>query len=191
MTIHLIQPREEFGPPERIEELRECWRRNDAVFDRVTVPPGRPTFSEMFDLCLPSCINVIANSDIYFDSLGLHNLKAAYFTDAGQLRDSRQCFAMSRWDVDEDGHAKLWNHADSQDAWVIYGMGCDIDAPFPMGVPGCDNALAYILDAAGFVVSNPSLTIRAYCLRNAYVAAEEPKPYRIPPPYKLVTPTAL
>ncbi len=190
--LHLVQPRELFGPPERQAELLECWRLNDAVFDAVKAPKGRPTFNELFALCKPDAVNVIANSDIYFDQDSvdlLHNL------------GSKECFALSRWDEEEFGRYRLWDHADSQDAWCFRGIPQGIDAPFTMGIPGCDNNIAWLIDQAGYVVRNPSRTIRAYHLHNvewrSYLADPEGKARggqkmeRIPPPYKLVKPTTL
>lgn len=197
MNVRLIQPRELFGPPERWEELRTCWERNAEVFDEVEVAAGRATFTEMFAMCKPGCLNVIANSDIYFDADGVDLMRAQFEPANGPTK----VFALSRWDVDADGNATHYNHADSQDAWVIYGGPRNIDAPFTMGVPGCDNSLAHILAESGFTVTNPSLSIKAYHLHNvrwrSYLHDPEGqarggvKPYRIPPPYKLVKPTAL
>lgn len=194
MRIVLIQPRELFGPPERRKELHACWRTNDATFDRsmVIAPKGRPTFNELFDLCDTEAINVIANSDIYMQPEAREKLRAIA---------PGECWALSRWDVDASGRVSLWDHADSQDVWVFNGKPTGIDAPFTMGVPGCDNALAFLIDQAGYRIINPSRSIRAYHLHNvqwrSYLA--EPggmarggqKMERIPPPYKLVKPTFL
>ena len=43
MNAVLIQPREEFGPPERVTELHQCWAYNDAVFSHVIAQAGTPT----------------------------------------------------------------------------------------------------------------------------------------------------
>ena len=190
--VHLIQPRELFGPPERQAELLECWRLNDGVFDAVTAPKGRPTFSELFALCKPEAVNVIANSDIHFERTGL---------DLMDEICGNECFALSRWDGGKAGGYRLWDHADSQDAWVFRGIPQGINAPFTMGIAGCDNKLAWLIDQAGYVLRNPSRTIRAYHLHNvqwrSYLHDPEgqarggKKIERIPPPYKLVKPTTL
>lgn len=151
MELHLIQSHELFGPPERQEELKECWRRNEGLFDHYTHPEGRPTFSELFAQCKPGVVNIIANADIYFERL-------AHYPEPGQV------WALSRWDVDPTGMAMLWNHLDSQDAWIVSGGPHSVDASFTMGIPGCDNALIHALRMEGFVVTNPSKTIRAYHL---------------------------
>lgn len=194
MRIRLIQPRELFGPPERQEELKTCWAKNDGLFDSYAHPAGHPFFNELFDLCHDNTVNVIANSDIYFDASSAAMILAR--TDWGRIT-----YALSRWDVDEHGSAVLWNHADSQDAWIFGGVPSGIDAPFPMGIPGCDNRLAWLIEQAGYTVLNPSLSIHAYHLHNvkwrSYLADPEGKARggqkmeRIPPPYKLVKPTTL
>lgn len=185
---HLIQCRELFGPPERHLELLECQRRNADVFDEVTSPHGRPTFTELFRLCRPNRINVIVNSDIYFERL-------AHFPEPGQV------WALSRYDVDPTGASALWDHGDSQDSWIVNGGPHEIDAPFPMGIPGVDNALIHILRMAGFTVTNPSKTIRSYHLHlsqyRSYLDGGNGrgrggvKMERVPPPYGFAKPTEL
>jgi len=193
MEIHLIQPRELFGPPERWEELSKCWGINNDLFSELSVVHGKPTFNEMFDYCRGDAVNVICNSDICFDMTS----KAAILGSISR----GTVYALSRWDVDTNGNAVLYDHADSQDAWVFVGKPTGIDAPFTMGVPGCDNHLAWLIKQAGYTVLNPSRTIRAYHLHNvqwrSYLTDPEgrarggQKIGRIPPPYHLVKPTHL
>ena len=189
MKLHLIQPRELFGPEERECELLYCWFINDRIWDKVTAPEGRPTFTEMFRMCKPDMINVIANSDIYFDDTIREPI------GANEVR------ALSRWDIQADGSAKLWDHQDSQDAWIVYGGPHEVDAPFTMGTPGCDNKLLWILREAGWRVTNPSKTIKAYHLHlvdfRSYLSGESGKArggaklYRLPPPYAFCKPHEL
>lgn len=194
MKTHLIQPRELFGPPERQAELRDVWRMNDGLFDITTIPDGRPTFTYLFTLCKPDAVNIIANSDIYFYPEDLMTLAAIPWT-------SSMCFALSRWDIDVNGNATLWEHSDSQDAWIVYGTAKAVNADFTMGVAGCDNRLAHELEQAGYVVTNPSRTIhachlhlvqwRSYLRNHDGTARGGDKIERIPPPYKLIRPTEL
>lgn len=191
VRTHLIQPRELFGPPERQEELKECWRRNEGVFDEYTLPEGRPTFNEMFRLCKPETINVLANSDIYFERWDVGEMHRACAPDV-----RRFVLVLSRWDVKPDGTAIHHDHRDSQDVWVFLGQPEGIDAPFTMGNPGCDNALAWLIKQAGYAVINPSKTIRTYHLHNvpwrSYGEGRGmPKMHRISPPYELVPCTEL
>lgn len=192
MNVNLIQPQEPFGPPERVKELEDCWRRNAKVFDTVIPMNGRPTFNELFAICKPDTINVIANSDIYFGQKDVSLM--------GLMPDGH-CWALSRWDADATGYAKLHDHRDSQDAWVFHGVPKGIDAPFPMGIPGCDNRLLWLIQQAGYRISNPSRTIRAMHLHNvawrSYLADPDgvarggDKIELIPGPYAFAKPTYL
>lgn len=182
----MIQSRDLFGPPERHEELRECWRRNEDVFDIYTHPRGRPSFHDLFKLCRPNMVNVIANSDIYFDAS--IRAKPAF----------GECFALSRWNIDAQGRATHYANSYSQDAWVVEGGPYELDAPFPMGMPGCDNRIAKVLLDAGWVLRNPSKTIKAYHLHNvdwrSYLVGQRgnarggDKIERVEGPYHFVTP---
>jgi hypothetical protein len=185
MNLHLIQPQQLYGPEERQAELRYCWEANAAIFDEVTAIDGRPTFEQMFTLCLPGYVNVIANSDIYFD----HTL-----TEQAHKLHADEVWALSRWD--DKGGANLWpyHRGDSQDAWIIRAGPWSVDAPYPMGVPGCDNAIAHTLRVMGLTVTNPCSKVRAIHLHNTGYRTYgdgrgKPKPYSIPPPYAMVHPS--
>jgi hypothetical protein len=187
MKLHLIQPQELYGPEEREAELLYCWHQNAAIFDVVTAIQGRPDFSELFAMCLPDHVNVIANSDIYFD----HTLR-----ENSDTLDPDQCWALSRWE-DLGGTTLLpYHRSDSQDAWVVRGGPWTVDAPFPMGIPGCDNAIAYELKAMGLDVINPCRTVHAIHLHTSNYRTYgegrgKPKAYRITPPYHWVQPCSL
>lgn len=197
MSVHLIQSADLFGPPERQAELQRVWKINEGLFDRITSPQGHPTFRELFLMCLPGVVNVIANADIHFDPMGLA-LVTKYFS---ALQHQKTVMALSRWDVRPDGKAYLWDHLDSQDAWILYGAPHEIEADFPMGVAGCDNRLLHNLRAAGYGVVNPSRTIKAYHLHNvewrSYLVDNKGKARggnkieRIPPPYAFEKPHEL
>ena len=181
MKIHLIQSHDLFGPPERQDELRECWRRNEGLFDHYTHPEGRLTFTELFALCNPGMVNVLCNSDIYFEDVSRFN--------------EAECWALSRWE-----NGTLYDRRDSQDVWVFKGRP-DITADFTLGLAGCDNRLARILKDAGMNPINPSRTIKAHHLHNvpfrSYLADPSGKPrggdkiYRVPGPYAFIEPAYL
>jgi len=183
MKLHLIQPQELYGPEEREAELLYCWHQNAAIFDVVTAITGRPDFTELFALCKPDAINVIANGDICFDE--------TLPTDMPR----RTVYALSRYDL-TDNVLVPWHLKDSQDAWMVKGGPHHIDAPVKMGVPGVDNVLAHILDAHYFDVINPCLSIRAIHVHQSgfrtYGGGRgQPKPYRYGPPYKMVLPCSI
>lgn len=164
-------------------ELRECLRRNAAnelireihlfIEDSVAaedlqsdsvlsgnklrlVPHGRRlTFRDLFDYSnrnLEGRGVIAANADIFFDdSLGL--------LEDYELDGKLLC--LSRWDVQADGSASFFEHPASQDAWIfrapVRGFACD----FPLGVPGCENRLAWEAQRAGLKLSNPGRSIKA------------------------------
>jgi len=95
---------------------------------------------------------IIANADIYFDEtlarLEGHDL-------AGRL------LCLSRWDVQPDGSVRFFDHPSSQDAWVFQAPIREFACDFHLGLPGCDNRLAWEAERAGLALSNPSRTLRA------------------------------
>lgn len=187
MTLHLIQPRQLYGPAERQAELQQVWDINDVLFDTVTSIEGRPTFSEMFALCRRGCVNVIANSDIYLDST---------LREHASRLEADQCWALSRWDDLGGDNIYPYHRPDSQDAWIIRGGPHYVTAPYAMGVPGCDNAIAYELNAMGWEVINPCQTVRAIHLHKSGYRTYgdgrgKPKAYSVPPPYLMVPPTQI
>lgn len=193
MLIHLITNPFVHPDPERNAEIRLCVRRNrilemQGVIHQITeVWEDRKTFGELFSLCLPGMVNVVANADIFLDTT---------IQKTGYMK-KHQAFALSRWDVStwKQGQpvSTLFNRRDSQDTWIIVGEAHRIlkEADYFMGIPGCDNRLAHDLLEAGYEVSNPSVTIRTHHLHltnlRQYTAKTEP----VPGPYHLIQPTSL
>jgi hypothetical protein len=60
------------------------------------------------------------------------------------------------------GHPGEW----SQDAWIFTGLKDHVQADFRLGMRGCDNHLAYIMEKQGYRVRNPSLSIDVIHLHN-------------------------
>jgi hypothetical protein len=198
---------------QRMAEFSECVRRNalnphidqltvflegDLTVEKATakVPAlanakvalvehgPRVTFDFLFDHAnreLSENAVVLANTDISFDeSLGLlidHPLDG-------------QMLCLSRWDEGADGSARLFDQANSQDAWVFEPPLPRITAPFGLGLPGCDNRVAYEAERAGLSLSNPSRTVRALHLHLSGVRRYTPE-QRIPGPYRFVPPSFL
>lgn len=198
--------------PERQKELDECLQRNidNPLIDRIYIfldssvslmefkkitgekiwilqpflSDERPTFKLFFERINQSSpegsINIISNSDIYFDET-LELVKGI---------KENQCYALCRHDRLPDGSIKHWNHADSQDAWVFKGKIKEINADFGFAQPGNDNRLAYLIDEAGYQITNPSLSIRCIHLHNSGIRNYTPKD-TVPGPYKLLPPIKL
>lgn len=163
--------------PERAAELVMCLRRNldcaeiDHVYllqdDDTPLPfedshltvlmsPRRPTYLDWVRhsqrLC-PDHVSVLANSDIYFneDIAKLIDIFAAR-TDA--------FVALSRYDKIGDTSRPHPNPHWSQDSWaflpnppVPQEMETQLD--IPLGVPRCDNKVAYVFSLNGYTVVNP------------------------------------
>ena len=193
--------------PTRRAEFEECLRRNLACGEiaevcllvegeEVAVPDspkirvrrvqGRPTYSDYFrwvnDLAEDDDISMIANSDIWFDD----HLK---LLTAWKLPE-RTVLALSRWNLQPDGSAVLYDHNDSQDSWLMRGTVGEVSGDFPVGIPRCDNRIAAEFECSGYQVLNPSFSIRSF-----HVHAGNPRIYDatapdrlIPPPYKYVWP---
>jgi hypothetical protein len=102
----------------------------------------------------PDDVCILSNSDIYFDdSLGLllsYNLENKFL-------------ALSRYD-----NQVLFDRHDSQDTWIFrcpFFMNIDPqEINFQFGMPGCDNRIAKIALDHGYLVSNPSRSIRTHHL---------------------------
>jgi hypothetical protein len=179
--IHIIQPRATSEHPERQMEYDHVAQVNASRFARISTPDTR-SFMALFDLCDPRYINVIANADIIIEnSVHLHSI------------EDGEAWVLSRW---EDGI--LYDHRDSQDVWVVRGRPPQefINAlNFNMGVPGCDNRLAWELQQF-YKVSNPSKTIRCHHhhasgIRSYGKGRGQVKKEVVPPPYLLVEPSRL
>lgn len=171
------------GDEARAAELRACLANNlaNAEVDRVvllqdddTVHPDatdkltvvrlrqRPTYLDWVrhaQANYPESIKVLANSDIYFDD-SLAGIREIF------THDPQAFLALTRYDrVAGDLVAHPTPHW-SQDTWA-FGPQASIDAnmrreiDIPLGVPRCDNKIAYLFSINGFTVYNPISQIRS------------------------------
>lgn len=174
----------------RQHELDECLTRNAEnplinriilmIDDDATLPfqsekievrklDKRPTFADWLiiveEMQLEGVI-LLANSDIYFDeSLSLvHQV----------LSEPSVFMALSRW---EDEAGSIRPHPNphwSQDVWAISASTSAVDLRqirerlrFRLGVPRCDNKVAYVFATAGWSIRNPCNFIRSYHLQES------------------------
>jgi hypothetical protein len=176
--IIVINPfeRPEINDPDKITRLYPIMHR-------------RPTYTDFFIIASKygEGIKIVANADIYFDE----TIKLAK-----QIK-TKQVFALSRWDVDNNGQLKHHEHRDSQDVWIFRDR-VNINVNYGLGQPGCDNAIAYEFSQAGFTVINPSKTIRCIHLHLSYIKSycDEmgellPGITRVPQPYLRIEPSEL
>ena len=200
MNVTWITQRWTSGDEARDAELAKCRDLNRSLFGTGYVAIGyhdeRTTWGDLMQRSGPG-INIIANSDIYTSSHAVSAITGFYSKPA----NANVCMALSRWDVGPDGvTAKLYDHRDSQDAWVYLGKPPKalIEAALhvPMGIPGCDNRLCRLFADHGYTVINPSRTVRMFHLHNSGYRTYGKgrggaKAELVLPPYLFVKTTAL
>ncbi|GAA6167798.1 exostosin domain-containing protein [Sessilibacter corallicola] len=175
--INLFFPYYSCGNSERQNEIDLCLRENllnqeiNKIFllvDDGSVPPiplnerveiisleSRPTYKIWVELSLEYCTDqysILSNSDIYFDD------RIASINRA--LTDNNTFLALTRWEKRADDLERHPNPHWSQDTWGFFVGKKFSDSHlkrlnFPMGVPRCDNKIAYIFATYGWKVSNP------------------------------------
>lgn len=153
----------------------------------------RPIFNDYFDLIESDSkfwkgYNIICNSDIFFPYPQQINHAFQNHKDTMNL-----CLALSRWDFFSDTTVTPFHRADSQDAWIFDGrISKNLSANFGMGEAGCDNALAYLLEKAGYTPLNLCNEVYAYHYHESgvrnYLGENNEPTHRVPPPYKLLNP---
>lgn len=161
--IHLITSYYKARTKERQSELDECLKRNidDKEIDSITVftecdlpftsekvreirVHNRITFNKCVEVCTDD-INIISNSDIYFENSNLIK----------QL-DFNNHFAITRHD--RRGRSIIYRpFPGSQDVWIGKGFK-PIENDVEFGKPRCDQIIAYELNKQKRVL-NPARTI--------------------------------
>ncbi len=139
---------------DRRKEIDKCFQINSALSQINLVileSSNRLSFDDYFrmsdKISGDSDINIICNSDIYFDASIENTLKMA----------ADEVYALSRWDVQVDGSIRLFDRKDSQDTFIWHGkVKTNLRAPFLLGMPGCDNRICQVFAENGYRVSNPS-----------------------------------
>jgi hypothetical protein len=146
-TIHI------FSEPDSVEDLSV---EQENV--QIIVAPRR-TYQDVFDYSntrffSEENINILANSDIEFDS-------SIVLADQISTKDF---LALTRYDTEtnELEPSQYIPYSDSQDVWVWRGInrlkGCD----FHLGVLGCDNKIAFFAFDGHYAVRNPSKSIKTH-----------------------------
>ena len=103
--------------------------------------------------------SLLCNSDIYFD----HSLALLDKV----LEEPKTIMALSRWDMIGSTSTLHPNPHWSQDVWAV-NCADEIDAPIwklldiPLGVPRCDNKIAYIFGIYGWKIANPCKHLKSY-----------------------------
>lgn len=152
---------------------------------------SRPLYNDYFNYSKnnPDDINIVSNTDIIMSSKSLKTLKKWNWKD--------YCLALSRWDLREDlieKNAIHYNHADSQDTWMVKGSFPNIpEANFTLGKKGCDNRIAFLLNI-NYTVINASRQIKTYHYHNSQIRNYAPQGINkdvVKPPYKIIKSTGL
>lgn len=168
--------------PERQQELDDCLMRNVAraeiqhivlFVDDGHQPPLRHPKLEVLSVSTRltyrhwvevsrsrtgHSISVLANSDIYFDET-LPLL-------ASCLQGPKSFVALSRYERDGDTLVPHPRPAWSQDVWALRNAA-EVSASLlarldiPLGVPRCDNKVAYLFAIHGWSVFNPQRYVRS------------------------------
>lgn len=115
----------------------------------------RMTYKYWIELTQQYCsfgISILCNSDIYFDS------SVAKLSEV--LKEPKSFLALSRWELLKGETEKHPNPHWSQDTWAMNVGEKFSDSfmhllDFPMGVPRCDNKVAYLFAVQGWTVHNP------------------------------------
>lgn len=200
---------------EYIDNIVLILSENDYNQFKNTFPPSqkiipiiteiRPTYNDYFRIMRKlfdseNNINIISNLDIIIPKESLIQSKNGKCIN-DYLTNKSTCLALTRWDIIGADTTGTWNNniqlfdtPDSQDTWVFLGGVNQITgADFTLGLAGCDNSIAHLLEVSGYNVLNPSRTIKTYHfhltnIRN-YTNVVGHAIERIPPPYKLLHPT--
>lgn len=195
MKINLFINFYQCGDKERQKELDFCLKTNreSGYFDNIINFNGRITYNDFFKETAnySADINILANSDIYFNDTIL------------KVRDmnSSECYCITRWEENKGDIVRFKDHHGynngakekySQDVWVIKGKAKQIYGAFHLGIPGCDNRIAYEFTMAKYLVSNPTEKIqcihrhqdknRSYNIPTSYGG-------KVPRPYKFISPS--
>jgi hypothetical protein len=172
---------------DRKQELDACYKanlENEEIEEVVIVgSSSKPTYNDFFfainKVAKDDDISIIANGDIYFEAGLRENLRTL---------TNKVCYALSRWNIRLDGMAELFERWDSQDTWIFRGQVKGVFGDFCVGTLGCDNRIVHELRKAGYMVLNPSKTIKTYHVHSGALPrnAHHDLSVTVPPPYEYV-----
>jgi hypothetical protein len=145
--------------PQRKVEIDYCLQKNidNSLLDIIVLDSDtNPTYNFFFEkinkLAGPDDISIICNSDIFFDDT------IALVENMG----AKDMYALSRWDWAPNTTAVLRDIRNSQDAWIVRGKVENVNGDFKLGIPFCDNRIAFEFSKSGYNVRNPGRSIKAY-----------------------------
>jgi len=150
----------------------------------------QPSFKDYFNIInfysSDESINILLNSDCFVDEKNIDLISK-------NIKEN-EVYCLSRWDIvsNKDFKSTHYDIECSQDAWIKIGKFSNrIEGNYKMGVPGCDNAIAYEFQKIGYKISNPSKDIKIYHyhlsdVRTYGVSHDDKESHRIRRPYVFV-----
>lgn len=151
-----------------VEEKDELPLRNEKL-ELIRIS-RRPTFSDFFSIINRvtslNDINIIANTDIYFDNT---------LSLLSKIK-SNEVYALNRWDLLNEKKVRLFAKYCTNDTWIFKGKIKIKNVDYYLGQLGCDNKILYDLKNAGFKILNPSLSIRTYHVHESNIRGEYSDP---------------
>jgi hypothetical protein len=140
----------------------------------------RPDFYDLLSFCDADSINIISNNDIYFDQ-SIKKIKYILL---------QEVFCLSR--REKNGEFFRLKEYDSQDVWIVRGKvtQLNIGMGIHLGVPGCENRIAFEFYKAGYLVANPSRIINCWHIHDSSIRTYALN-QRISKPYLLLRPVNL
>jgi hypothetical protein len=144
----------------------------------------RKTYQEIFDKSIDG-INVLACSDIEFD----HSIKLAENINLFDF------YALTKYENDGFLHKHYTknSYSDSQDVWIWKNKSLIKNANFYIGTIAADNALAYIAEMSGYMVTNPCISIKVHHKHDiaSRLGSSADESTRLKLPYKILQITEL
>lgn len=152
----------------------------------IVVSSRRPTYLDLFRYCNENHsgeVCTVSNGDIIFDN----SLKRL-----NEISLEGKFLALSRWEACENlEHLTLFDQPASQDCWIFQApLRTTDEMDFNLGLPGCDNRIAYLLHELGYQVVNPSRSIVTLHFHDSLVRNYTSND-RLPGPYCLVPPCSI
>lgn len=173
---------------DKIILLNEKIYKNNAInhlkIEQVNISK-RLTYNDVFEYCEKYCdkndIKILMNTDIILDYEDTKYLK---FCDL-----NNKVFALLRYELVPTNNKDFFLFEDikqawikdnkdcktSQDVWIFNNITPNKIYDFHLGIRGCDNHIAFLLDKNKYIVSNPSKTIKIYHLHNNSLKSHEDK----------------
>lgn len=165
--------------------------KQDLKFNEINVKVivgSRKTYQDIFNYSNElyssnNNINILANSDIEFDS-------SINLTENMSKEDFLALTRHNRVTNDLE-YSFLTEYSDSQDVWIWRGHNSLLECNFYLGVPGCDNKIAFHVFTQGYHIRNPSKSIKIYHnhLTESRPGSSKSLNMRVERPYVYLKPT--